>query len=126
MSDTLWIILVSAVLLASMPAPVPRDAQSPDPAPASATRDDSAMQPGRELSQLFLDGDTDAVWARMTPPMRPWLLGRVPTAVEDVLALAMAKDPRRRFASAITFAQAFITARRGRTVAIDPPPNAWT
>ena len=61
-----------------------------------------------------------------TPPVRPSLLGRVPTAVEDVLAIAMAKDPRRRFASALAFAQAFITARRGRTVAIDPPPNAWT
>lgn len=58
--------------------------------------------------------------------MRPSLLGRVPTAVEDVLALAMAKDPRKRFPSASSFAQAFVTARRGRTVAIDPPPNAWT
>jgi serine/threonine-protein kinase len=61
-----------------------------------------------------------------TPPVRPSLLGRVPTPVEDVLAIAMAKDPRRRFPSAMVFAQAFITARRGRTVAIDPPPNAWT
>lgn len=61
-----------------------------------------------------------------TPPMRPGLLGRVPTAVEDVLAIAMAKDPRRRFPSALAFAQAFATARRGRPVAIDPPPNAWT
>ncbi|MDQ3298241.1 MAG: serine/threonine protein kinase [Myxococcota bacterium] len=61
-----------------------------------------------------------------TPPMRPSLLGRVPTNVEDVLALAMAKDPRRRFPSALAFAQAFVTARRGRPVSIDPPPNAWT
>ena len=60
------------------------------------------------------------------PPVRPSLLGRVPTAVEDVLAIAMAKDPRRRFPSAMAFAQAFVTARRGRPVAIDPPPNAWT
>jgi serine/threonine-protein kinase len=60
------------------------------------------------------------------PPVRPSLLGRVPTSVEDVLAIAMAKDPRRRFPSAVTFAQAFITARRGRPVAIDPPSNAWT
>jgi eukaryotic-like serine/threonine-protein kinase len=60
------------------------------------------------------------------PPIRPSLLGRVPSAVEDVLAIAMAKDPRRRFPSAAAFAQAFVTARRGRTVAIDPPPNAWT
>jgi serine/threonine-protein kinase len=34
------------------------------------------------------------------PPMRPSLLGRIPNAVEDVLAIAMAKDPRRRFPSA--------------------------
>ena len=63
-----------------------------------------------------------------TPPVRPSLLGRVPTAVEDVLALAMAKDPRRRFPSAISFARAFVTARRGRTSRVDgdPPPNAWT
>ncbi len=60
------------------------------------------------------------------PPVRPSLLGRVPASVEDVLAVAMAKDPRRRFPSAAAFAQAFVTARRGRTVPIDPPPNAWT
>ncbi len=61
-----------------------------------------------------------------TPPVRPGLLGRVPTAVEDVLAIAMAKDPRRRFPSALAFAQAFATARRGHPVALDPPANAWT
>jgi serine/threonine-protein kinase len=61
-----------------------------------------------------------------TPPVRPGLLARVPTALEDVLAVAMAKDPRRRFPSALSFAQAFIAARRGRTIAIDPPPHAWT
>ncbi len=61
-----------------------------------------------------------------TPPIRPSLLGRVPTAIEDVLAVAMAKDPRRRFPSAVAFAQAFIAARRGRPLAIDPPSNAWT
>jgi serine/threonine-protein kinase len=59
------------------------------------------------------------------PPMRPGLLGRVPRVVEDVLAVAMAKDPRRRFSSALAFAQAFVAARRGRPVALDPPPNAW-
>ena len=60
-----------------------------------------------------------------TPPLRPSALGRVSTAIEDVLAVAMAKDPRRRFPSAMTFAQAFIAARRGRKVAIDIPDNAW-
>ncbi|MBA2538811.1 MAG: serine/threonine protein kinase [Deltaproteobacteria bacterium] len=60
------------------------------------------------------------------PPMRPSLLGRVPTAVEDVLAIAMAKDPRKRFPSAMSFAQAFIAARRGRLVPVDPPSSAWS
>jgi hypothetical protein len=60
-----------------------------------------------------------------TPPMRPGVLGRVPTPIEDVLAVAMAKDPRRRFPSALSFAQAFIAARRGRPAGIEPPPNAW-
>ena len=61
-----------------------------------------------------------------TPPVRPSALGRVSTAIDDVLAVAMAKDPRRRFPSALSFAQAFIAARRGRPIAIEPPPNAWT
>src|SRR6185503_12495848 len=60
-----------------------------------------------------------------TPPIRPSTLGRVSTSIEDVLAIAMAKDPRRRFPSAQSFAQAFIAARRGRKVAIEIPPNAW-
>jgi serine/threonine-protein kinase len=59
-------------------------------------------------------------------PVRPGLLGRVSSGIEDVLAVAMAKDPRRRFPSALTFAQAFVAARRGRPLALDPPPNAWT
>jgi serine/threonine-protein kinase len=58
-------------------------------------------------------------------PVRPSLLGRVPPAVEDVLAVAMAKDPRRRFPSAMELAQAFVAARRGRPVVLDPPPSAW-
>ncbi len=60
------------------------------------------------------------------PPVRPSTLGRVSISVEDVLAVAMAKDPRRRFPSAISFTQAFIAARRGKPVAIEPPDNAWT
>ncbi len=58
-------------------------------------------------------------------PIRPSLLGRVPRAIEDVLAVAMAKDPQRRFPSALAFAQAFVEARRGRRPELDPPPNAW-
>jgi eukaryotic-like serine/threonine-protein kinase len=61
-----------------------------------------------------------------TPPPRPGLLGRVPSALEDVLAVAMAKDPRRRFPSAMSFVQAFVAARRGRPLTLDPPNNAWT
>ena len=58
-------------------------------------------------------------------PQRPSQLGRVSIAVEDVLAVAMAKDPRRRFTSALSFAQAFIAARRNRPMALDAPPDAW-
>jgi serine/threonine-protein kinase len=61
-----------------------------------------------------------------TPPLRPSMLGRVSTSIEDVLAVAMAKDPRKRFPSAMSFAQAFIAARRGRAIAIDIPDNPWT
>jgi serine/threonine-protein kinase len=60
-----------------------------------------------------------------TPPVRPGTLGRVSSAIEDVLAVAMAKDPRRRFPSALSFAQAFVSARRGRAVAIEVPDHAW-
>ncbi|MBA3458254.1 MAG: hypothetical protein H0T42_34550 [Deltaproteobacteria bacterium] len=74
---------------------------------------------GKDLSELIYQVVHSA-------PVRPGLLGRVSTQIEDVLAVAMAKDPRRRFPSAVSFAQAFIAARRGRPVAIDPPPNAWT
>jgi eukaryotic-like serine/threonine-protein kinase len=73
---------------------------------------------GRDLSELVYQ-------VVHTPPLRPSALGRVSTAIEDVLAVAMAKDPRRRFPSAVSFAQAFIAARRGRKVAIDIPDNAW-
>ncbi len=74
---------------------------------------------GKDLSELVYQ-------VVHTPPMRPGLLGRVSQPLEDVLAIAMAKDPRRRFPSALAFAQAFVAARRGRPLAIDPPPNAWT
>ncbi|HET9988749.1 MAG TPA: hypothetical protein VFQ65_09515, partial [Kofleriaceae bacterium] len=59
------------------------------------------------------------------PPQRPSQLGRVSIAIEDVLAVAMAKDPRKRFTSALSFAQAFIAARRNRPVDLDPPADAW-
>jgi serine/threonine-protein kinase len=74
---------------------------------------------GRDLAELVYQ-------VVHTPPLRPGALGRVSPLIEDVLAIAMAKDPRRRFASAQAFAQAFIAARRGRRVAAEPPPNAWS
>jgi len=60
-----------------------------------------------------------------SPPLRPSMLGRVSSSIEDVLAVAMAKDPRKRFPSAISFAQAFIAARRGKPVVVEIPDNAW-
>jgi uncharacterized membrane protein (DUF441 family) len=59
------------------------------------------------------------------PPTRPSALGRVSGSIEDVLAIAMAKDPRRRFPSALSFAQALIAARRGKPVAAQAPEDAW-
>src|SRR3569623_1240266 len=59
-------------------------------------------------------------------PPRPSMLGRVSSNIEDVLAVAMAKDPRKRFPSAMSFAQAFIAARRGKPAALSVPDNAWT
>ncbi|MEO8846701.1 MAG: serine/threonine-protein kinase [Kofleriaceae bacterium] len=58
-------------------------------------------------------------------PERPSSLGRVSIAIEQTLAVAMAKDPRKRFPSALAFAKAFGAARRTRPMSIDPPDNAW-
>jgi serine/threonine-protein kinase len=74
---------------------------------------------GRDLAELVYQ----VVHAA---PVRPGALGRVSPELEQVLAIAMAKDPRRRFPSAQAFAQAFIAARRGRPVSIDPPHSAWS
>jgi hypothetical protein len=74
---------------------------------------------GRDLAELVYQ----VVHAA---PMRPSALGRVSPVIEDVLAIAMAKDPRRRFASAHAFAAAFIAARRGRPAPIEPPADAWS
>ena len=64
-----------------MLATMPMYAQDAPSAPAVATSQSSAaLETGRELSKLFLHGDTDAVWARMTPEMR--------TALGDAPALA--------------------------------------
>jgi eukaryotic-like serine/threonine-protein kinase len=59
------------------------------------------------------------------PPVRPSARVRVSQSIEDVLAIAMAKDPRRRFSSALSFSQALIAARRGKPLAAQAPDNAW-
>jgi serine/threonine-protein kinase len=59
------------------------------------------------------------------PPVRPSELGALSKSIEDVLAVAMAKDPRKRFPSALAFAQAFAAAQQGRPPALDVPDKAW-
>jgi serine/threonine-protein kinase len=59
------------------------------------------------------------------PPVRPSELEALSKSIEDVLAVAMAKDPRKRFPSALAFAQAFVAARQGRPPALDVPDKAW-
>jgi serine/threonine-protein kinase len=59
------------------------------------------------------------------PPLRPGTFGRVSGPIEDVLAIAMAKDPARRFQSAVALAQAFVAARRGRPLGLAVPADAW-
>jgi serine/threonine-protein kinase len=73
---------------------------------------------GRDLAELVYQ----LVHAQ---PLRPRTFGRVALPIEHALAIAMAKDPRRRFSSAQAFAQAFVAARRGRLPDIEPPANAW-
>ncbi|HEY0190790.1 MAG TPA: serine/threonine-protein kinase [Kofleriaceae bacterium] len=73
---------------------------------------------GRDLAELVYQ----VVHAA---PVRPSALGDISPLLEDVLAVAMAKDPRRRFPSALAFALAFIAARRGRPAGIEPPGGAW-
>ena len=78
---------------------------------------------GREISIKDL---TELVYQVVhAPPQRPSTLGRVSSVIDDVLAVAMAKDPRKRFPSALSFAQAFVAARRGKPLAIAVPDNAW-
>jgi len=74
---------------------------------------------GKDLSELVYQ-------VVHQPPQKPSELGRISPGVEAVLAIAMAKDPRRRFPSALAFAQAYSAARRGRAPAVEPPANAWS
>lgn len=58
--------LAALLAFASMPG----HSRPQAPATPATSQDAPAMQAGRGLSQLFLQGDTDAVWARMSPQMR--------------------------------------------------------
>ena len=59
-------------------------------------------------------------------PARPGTLARMPDEVEDVLAVAMAKDPRQRFASAKEFVEQLSAAASGQPPKVQPPAGAWT
>jgi serine/threonine-protein kinase len=58
-------------------------------------------------------------------PARPTTLAPVPRVVEDILAVAMAKDPTQRFTSARVFAESLSAAANGRPLRLQPPPEAW-
>jgi eukaryotic-like serine/threonine-protein kinase len=58
-------------------------------------------------------------------PVRPGRWVPLSRDVEDVLAVAMAKDPRRRFASATEFVDRLSCAARGKTSKLQPPADAW-
>ncbi|CAN5540404.1 hypothetical protein BH11MYX1_BH11MYX1_30110 [soil metagenome] len=73
---------------------------------------------GKDLAQLVYQ-------VVHSPPERPSNFSRISVSVEAVLAVAMAKDPRRRFPSALAFAQALIAARRNKPMELAPPDNAW-
>ncbi len=59
-------------------------------------------------------------------PQRPGTFASLPRAIEDVLAVAMAKSPERRFSSANAFADAIAAARSGQPSPVVPPPEAWS
>jgi len=73
---------------------------------------------GKDLAQLVYQ-------VVHSPPERPSNFSRISVSVEEVLAVAMAKDPRRRFPSALSFAQALIAARRNKPMELEAPANAW-
>jgi hypothetical protein len=59
-----------AVLLAALSMPGHSRSDAPAAATGATPRHAPTMQTGRELSRLFLQGETDAVWARMAPQMQ--------------------------------------------------------
>jgi serine/threonine-protein kinase len=58
-------------------------------------------------------------------PTRPGALAPVSREVENVLAVAMAKDPGQRFTSAQDFAESLSAVARGRPLKLLPPANPW-
>src|SRR5690606_40790164 len=70
--DTLMSTKILSAALAALLVAVstPGHCQTAAPAAEATSQEAPAMQAGRELSQLFLQGDTDAVWARMSPQMQ--------------------------------------------------------
>jgi serine/threonine-protein kinase len=60
-----------------------------------------------------------------TAPARPGTLAKMPREVEDVLAIAMAKDPTRRFKSAMAFADELAAAAKGLPPKSRAPADAW-
>ncbi len=73
---------------------------------------------GQDLAQLVYQ-------VVHSPPERPSNFSRISPAVEEVLAVAMAKDPRKRFTSALEFSKALIAARRNKPIELQVPENAW-
>jgi serine/threonine-protein kinase len=59
-------------------------------------------------------------------PPRPHLRPSVPKGVDDVLAIALAKDPNARFRSALELVEALALVDRGGSVTQPVPPNAWS
>jgi eukaryotic-like serine/threonine-protein kinase len=58
-------------------------------------------------------------------PIRPGAVAQVSREIEDVLAIAMAKDPLRRFTSATEFVEQLASAMEGRRPKLEPPTDAW-
>jgi serine/threonine-protein kinase len=58
-------------------------------------------------------------------PARPGTLAKVAPEVEDVLAIALAKEPERRFQSAREFADALAASAKGRRPKLVPPIEPW-
>jgi serine/threonine-protein kinase len=76
----------------------------------------------------FTDGDLAQLVYKVVhaPPQRPSVFAKISPALEEVLAVGLAKDPDERFESATAFSHAVSEARRGRRVALDLPRNPWS